>query len=111
MDSTINSPIQDLNVQQKKPEQPGLAKRGDKTGKPQRDDADISIDTIDTVEIQSSSRQSIEFKDDSNEIRDVEEAQNTKDEVIGLINNTEGEKSPDEQVHSLNTGRLIDLLA
>jgi len=67
---------------QKEFEQPNLENQRVKTEKSQDYDSDIAKDT---VEIQNSSRGSIESSQDSNEIKDADEVQKTIEEVVGLI--------------------------
>ena len=107
MSTIINNPVQNLSVMQKEFEQPNSEKQRAKTENSQDYDSDIGKDT---VEIQDSSRRSIESNQDSNEIKGADEAQKSVEEVVGLIN-SESNKLQGEQVHKLDPGSIVDLLA
>ncbi|MBL7180925.1 MAG: hypothetical protein ABIK98_02145 [Pseudomonadota bacterium] len=107
MSTTINNSVQNLSVIQKEFEQPNLEKQRVKTEKSQDYNSDIAKDT---VEIQNSSRGSIKSSQDSNEIKDAEEAQKTVEDVVRLIN-SESDKLQGEQIHKLDPGSIVDLLA
>ena len=107
MSTTISNSAQNLSVIKKEFEQPNLEKQRAKTEKSQDYDSGIAKDT---VEILNLSRGSIESSQDSNEIKDPDEAQKSVHEVVGLINSESG-KSSVEQAHNLDPGNIIDLLA
>ncbi|GMQ79734.1 MAG: hypothetical protein BMS9Abin03_167 [Thermodesulfobacteriota bacterium] len=107
MSTTISNSVQNLSVIQEEFEQPNLEKQRVKTEKSQDYDSDIAKDT---VEIQNSSRGSIESSQDSNEIKDVDEAQKTEEEVVELID-SESDKLQGDQVYKLYQGSIVDLLA
>ncbi len=106
MITTINNPVQNHNVWQKKTEQ---SKQRVESEKSQEQDSGAPQDTKDTVEIQSSSGRSIESHQETNQIRNSDEAEQTVEETIGLIS-SQSEKTSMDQVHDLNPGSLIDIL-
>lgn len=110
MSTTISNSAQNLSVIQKEFEQPNLENQRAKAEKFQDYDSGTAKNTEDTVEIQSSSQHSIESKQDSNEIKDTDEAQKSVEEVVGLIN-SESDKLEGEQVHKLDPGSIVYLLA
>jgi len=107
MSTTISNSVQNSSAMQKEFEQPNLEKQRAKTENSQDYDSDIAKDT---VEIESSSRRSIESKQDSSEIKDTDEAQKTVEKVVGSIN-SESNKLQGNQVHKLDPGSIVDLLA
>ena len=110
MSTTISNSIQNLSVMQKEFEQPNLEKQRAKTEKSQDYDSGTAKNTEDTAEIQSSSQRLIESNQDNNEIKDADEAQKSVEEVVELIN-SESDKLQGEQVHKLDPGSMVDLLA
>jgi len=110
MSTTISNSIQNLSVIQKEFEQPNLEKRQVKTEKSQDYDSGTAKNTEDTVEFGSSSRRSIEGYQGSSEIKDADEAEKAVVEAVGLIN-SESDKLQEEQVHKLDPGSIVDLLA
>lgn len=110
MSTTISNSIQNLSVMQEEFEQPNLEKQRAKTEKSQDYDSGAAKNTEDTVEIQSSSQRLIESNQDSNEIKDADEAQKSVEEAVGLIN-SESDKLQVDQVHKLDPGSIVDLLA
>ena len=107
MSIAINNSVQNITASPKETEQPNLVKERAKTEKLQGYDSGIAKDT---VEVQNSSRRSIESNQDGHEINNGDEAQKSVEEVIGLINSENG-KSSMEEVHNLNPGNLVDLFA
>jgi len=95
---------------QKEFEKPNLENQRVKTEKAQDYDSGTAKNTEDTVEIQNLSQRSIESNQDSNEIKDADEAQKAVEEAVGLIN-SESDKLQGEQVHKLDPGSIVDLLA
>ena len=110
MSTTISNSVQNSSAMQKEFEQPNLEKQRAKTEKSQDYDSGTVKNTEDTVEIQNSSRRSIESKQDSSEIKDTDEAQKTVEKVVGSIN-SESNKLQGNQVHKLDPGSIVDLLA
>ncbi len=110
MSTTISNPVQHLSVIPKELEQPNLAKQESKTEKSQEQNPDIAQETKDSIEIGNTSQRSVKSKQDRDEIKDVDEAQKSVKEVVELINSESG-NPPVEQVHNLDPGSLVDLLA
>ena len=113
MSTRINNVVQNLSVMKKELEKPN------KPNTPNADKQTIKVDTShlndseatrDTVVFQISSQPIAESKPDSYEIRDAEEAQQWLTDLIGEINSESGSSSA-RQVHDLNSGSIIELLA
>ncbi len=107
-----NHQVQDLNVWKKHAKQSELTKQGTEADESQRRDPDMTSDTKDTVEIQNPLRQSIEPNQVSREsdLRDVDEAQNLLQKVIGLLD-FENDKSRVEQLYNFDQKNLVGLLS
>ena len=110
MSTTISNSAQNLSVIQKEFEQPNLEKQRVKNEESYDYDSGTAKNTEDTVEIESSSRRSIEGYQSSSEIKDAEEAEKAVEEAVGLIN-SESDKLQGGQVHKLNPESIADLLA
>lgn len=106
MSISINNSVQNIPSSPKETEQPNLVRERTKTDKSQGHDSDIGKDR---VEIQNSSRRSIESNWDEHEMMNGDETQKSVEETVRLINSENG-KSSVEEVHNLNPGNLIDLL-
>ena len=110
MNSIINSTGQNLSVWQKKTEQANLPNQDAKAKQTQNEDSGIAQDSKDRVEIRNESPRSAVTEQKGNEIMDGDEAQQSVEKVVELFN-TETGKSSVDQVHNLNPGSLIDVLA
>ena len=109
MSTTINSPVQNHQVWQKEAERSHTAKQQSKSEISRGHDSALAQETRDKERTQNVSRPSSESKQVGTEIRDVDEAQKSVEEVIRLMKSEGGESSAN-QVHDLNPGSIIDIL-
>ena len=107
MNIILNNSVQNHAVWQKGAGQVNSAKERDKTDRPQGQGSDGARDIKETFDIRNSSQRSIESKQHGCEIKNAKEAEDSLEDVIGLIN-SESERA--HQVHHLNPENLIHLL-
>jgi hypothetical protein len=110
MSTIISNSVQNFSVTQKEFEQTNIERQRVKAEKSQDYDSGTAKNTEDTVKIESSSRRSIEGYQGRSEIKDEEQAQKLVEETVGLIN-SESNKLQMDQVHILDSGSIVDLLA
>ncbi len=104
MSTAIENSVQNRNVRQKEIEKPNLSKERAKTEESQSQNTKDMV-----VDIPSSSPRSIESNQNSNEIKNADDVQESAKEVAGL-GNSENEISSVEQGKNYNKGSLVDIM-
>ncbi|MBW1802863.1 MAG: hypothetical protein JRJ85_19285 [Deltaproteobacteria bacterium] len=108
MSVSVNHSVQNQHVWQRELEQVNSAKERVKTDRMEGHGAESDGDIKETVDIRVSSQRPMESKQDGREISDAEEAKNSVEDIVGLINS---ESESAHQAHNLNPGSLLNLLA